>query len=94
MAVKELSDGGADGVRLGQSTSDKVGFFGTTPAAKSSTVATAVGTTAITTVVATVVTSTVWATAVNDLIAWRTEANATLNQMRTDLVNLGLLKGS
>jgi hypothetical protein len=31
MAVKELSDGGTDGVRLGQDTSDKVGFFGETP---------------------------------------------------------------
>lgn len=32
MALKELSDGGTDGARLGQSSSDKVGFFGlTTP---------------------------------------------------------------
>ncbi len=32
MALKELSDGGPDGARLGQSSSDKVGFFGlTTP---------------------------------------------------------------
>lgn len=35
MAVKELSDGGPDGTRLGQSTTDKIGFFGlTTPVAK------------------------------------------------------------
>ena len=34
MALKELSDGGPDGVRLGQSTSDKISFFGTTPAVK------------------------------------------------------------
>lgn len=33
MALKELSDGGSEGTRLGQSTSDKVGFFGTTPVA-------------------------------------------------------------
>ena len=31
MALKELSDGGADGTRLGQSASDKVGLYGTTP---------------------------------------------------------------
>ncbi len=35
MAVKQLSDGGPDGVRLGQSTTDKIGFYGlTTPIAK------------------------------------------------------------
>lgn len=35
--VKELSDGGPDGVRLGQSSTDKVGFFGlTTPIARPS----------------------------------------------------------
>lgn len=33
MAVKQLSDGGADGVVLGQ-TSDKVGFYGATPVTK------------------------------------------------------------
>jgi hypothetical protein len=34
MAVKQLSDGGAAGVCLGQSSTDLVGFFGTTPVAK------------------------------------------------------------
>lgn len=33
MAVKQLSDGGTDGVALGQ-TGDKIGFFGATPSAK------------------------------------------------------------
>lgn len=39
MAVKELSDGGADGTRLGQDTSDKVGFYGATPVDQPATVA-------------------------------------------------------
>lgn len=35
--VKELSDGGPDGTRLGQSSTDKIGFFGlTTPIARPS----------------------------------------------------------
>ncbi len=35
MAKKQLSDGGPDGTVLGQSSTDKVGFFGTsTPAVK------------------------------------------------------------
>jgi len=31
MAVKQLSDGGPDGARLGQSASDLISFYGTTP---------------------------------------------------------------
>lgn len=34
MGVKELSDKGADGTRLGQSSTDKIGFYGTAPIAK------------------------------------------------------------
>lgn len=35
MALKQLSDGGTDGTVLGQSSTDKVGFYGTsTPVAK------------------------------------------------------------
>ena len=35
MPLKELSDGGADGTRLGQSSTDKIGFYGlATPIAK------------------------------------------------------------
>lgn len=39
MAVKELSDGGADGTRLGQSASDLVGFYGATPVDQPATIA-------------------------------------------------------
>lgn len=34
--IKELSDGGSDGTRLGQSTTDKVAFWGGTPAVQPS----------------------------------------------------------
>lgn len=34
MAVKELSDKGPDGTRLGQSTSDLIAFHGSTPIAQ------------------------------------------------------------
>lgn len=30
MAVKELSDGGPDGTRMGQSSADLIGFYGAT----------------------------------------------------------------
>lgn len=48
MAIKELSDSNPDGTRLGQTSSDKVGFFGlSTPIARPS--VTAVTTTTATT---------------------------------------------
>jgi hypothetical protein len=31
MATKQLSDGGTDGTRLGQSATDKIAFYGETP---------------------------------------------------------------
>jgi hypothetical protein len=34
MAVKQLSDGGTDGTKLGQSATDKVGLYGVTPVAQ------------------------------------------------------------
>lgn len=34
MAVKQLSDGGSDGVKLGQSATDKVSLYGVTPVAQ------------------------------------------------------------
>lgn len=59
MAVKQLSDGGADGASLGQSSTDKVGFYGTTPVVKGSAVTT----------LATTPTATDIATAVNSIIS-------------------------
>lgn len=48
MAIKQLSDGGSEGTLLGQSSTDKIGFFGlTTPIARPT--ITAVGTTTATT---------------------------------------------
>ncbi len=44
MALKELSDGGTEGTRLGQASTDKIGFYGlTTPIVRPS-VATAITT--------------------------------------------------
>lgn len=59
MAVKQLSDGNSDGTQLGQSSTDKVGFYGKTPIARGS---------AITTL-ATTPTATDIGTAVNAIIS-------------------------
>lgn len=47
MAVRQISDGNDDGTVLGQSATDKIGFFGATPVAKQ-TVGAAVASTAAT----------------------------------------------
>ena len=49
MAVRELSDGNDDGTRLGQSSTDKVGFFGlATPIVQPSVITAATNTTTTT----------------------------------------------
>lgn len=78
---KQLSDARSDGLFIGQSTTDKVGFYGTTPAAQPSSASQAsvsMQTTATTT-------------------ALRTDLDNTatlVNQLRSELVTLGLIKGS
>lgn len=94
MAARQLTDLGSEGTKLGQSAADLVGFYGATPAAQpSGTSQSAVATTAITTL-ATTPTATDIAVAVNSLISRQSAAVTLVNQMRSDLVTLGLLKGS
>lgn len=44
---KQLSDGGSDGTKLGQSATDKVGFYGITPAVQPATIAAATDATTV-----------------------------------------------
>lgn len=94
MAVKYLTDDNVDGSGVGQSVNSKLGFWGKTPVIQPlATAQSAVATTAITTLVTTP-TATDIAVAVNSLIA-RVSANVTLlNQIRSDLVTVGVIKGS
>jgi hypothetical protein len=92
--IKQLSDGGPDGEDLGQSSSDKIGFYGATPVVQpSATAQSAVATTAVTTLVTTP-TATDIAVAVNSVISRQAATVTLLNQLRSDLVTLGLVKGS
>lgn len=82
MAIEYLGIASPDGVCLGLTSSELVGFFGTQPvnqpASSNEAAVTAITTTHSTTTIAAVV-----------------AANTTLlNQIRTDLVQLGLIKGS
>ena len=94
MTVEYLGTGEDDGTVLGRnSTTDKVGFYGATPVVRPAAAAqSAVATTAITTVET--YTTTVWAASINSLIE-RVSALTTLgNQIRSDQVTLGLIKGA
>lgn len=95
MAVEYLGTGNDDGVNHGRSTTDKIGFYGlATPIVQpSGTSQSAVATTAITTL-ATTPTFTDIAVAVNSLISRVSAQTTLLNQVRSDLVSLNLLKGS
>lgn len=84
MAVRELSDGNDDGTRLGQSSTDKLGFFGlATPIVQPSGAGQAAATNTTTTTSTTTALTT-------DLDALRVEVNA----IRSALVALGLIAGA
>jgi hypothetical protein len=88
MAATAMPEGGEGGVVLGDAVTDKVGFYGTTPVVQpAATAQSAVATTAITT--------TAGDNAVVAALVARVEAMRVLQaQTRTDLVALGLQKGS
>lgn len=79
-----IGDGRPDGTIIGRTSTEKVGFFGTTPADQPASANQAAVSTTITTTLAT---NTVLET---DLAA----TIVLVNQLRTDLVELGLVKGS
>ena len=82
MAVNQVSDGRPDGCQVGQNSSDKVGFYGTSPATQPASASQAA------------VTATITSTAVLTQVATQASANTVLlNQIRSELVTLGLLKG-
>jgi hypothetical protein len=91
MAVRELSDKNPNGTRLGQSTTDLVGFWGKTPTSqRAGSFQASISYTAV------VVNS---ASVSNLIYGFSTSAVAegiilTLNEIRNVLVDAGLMKGS
>jgi hypothetical protein len=78
---RQLSDGNDAGTILGQSASDKVGFFGTTPAVQQTNIADATNTTTTTSTTGALTT---------DLDSLRSKFNSLLGKLET----LGLLASS
>lgn len=102
---KQLSDNNPSGTGLGQSVSDFVGFFGVTAIVQpTSGSQAAVSTAAISAVVTTGAATTSYGftaaqadsivSKLNLLITRVADCTTLTNQMRSDLVALGLLKGS
>lgn len=96
MASKQLSDARTDGVLVGQSTTDLVGFYGTTPIVQRSGAAQAAVATSTITTAATTTSPWGFATSTQaDAIAAQVVLLRTLaNENRAALVALGLIKGS
>jgi len=84
MAVKQLSDGGTDGVKLGQSATDLVGVYGVTPIVQRSGADQA----AVITTAATSSTPFGYSEAQANAIV------ALVNELRASLVAVGIIKGA
>jgi hypothetical protein len=93
--IKELGDGGPDGSRLGKVATELVGFYGATPVDQpAATAQSSIDNTVALTTITNIVTTASLTGAFNSVVA-RVDATATLvNRLRTDLIELGLIKGS
>jgi len=96
MAAVHLTRGNSDGSYVGQSATDKVGFFGVTPAVQPSGSTQAAVTVSTITTAAT--TTSPWgfatSTQADNLAASTRNAVTLVNQLRADLVTLGIIKGA
>ena len=92
--VKYVGDYNPDGTDIGQDASDKIGFYGTTPAVQPhATAQSAVATATLATVASTTLTGDDL-TAINALVTRAGALTTLVNRLRADLVTLGLIKGS
>ena len=90
MAVKYLSDGGPDGVSVGQSTTDLVAFYGNTPIARPTTAITALTTTTLTTITD-IVTTASMTNAINAIVSRVNSINAAFNNLAANLSSIGII---
>lgn len=92
--VQELSRKDPDGWRLGQTDADLGAFFGKTPIVQPAATAQSALATATLTTITDVVTTASLTAAFNAVVARVSALTVLVNQMRTDNINLGLMKGS
>jgi hypothetical protein len=94
MAEKQLSDGSSGGTVLGQSTSDLVGFWGVTPVDQPAATNQFAVTSAALTTITDIVTTASMTGAINAAVARVNSLSLFAYQLRADLVEIGIIKGS
>jgi hypothetical protein len=99
MALYEvLTNGNPDGSQVGSAVTELIAFYGKTPVVQpSGSTQAAVATTAVTTAAITTTTNAygyATTTQANDLTAIVAATRTLVNQLRADLVTLGLIKGA
>lgn len=92
--IKQLSDGGPDGSSFGQSVTDKVSLYGKTPVVQPAATAQSAVATATLTTITDIVTTASMTGAFNALVTRVTALTVLLNQVRSDLIDVGNIKGS
>jgi len=92
--IKELGDGGPDGTRLGKATTELVGFWGASPVDQpASANQFAITSTTLTTITDIVTTASMTGN-INAIVARVNSISVFCYQLRADLVEAGLIKGS
>ena len=92
--MKDLTDLNSDGTRLGQSSTDLVGFWGASPVDRpASANQFAITSTTLTTITDIVTTASITG-AVNAIVARVNSISVFAYQIRADLVEAGLIKGA
>lgn len=94
MGVKELTDKGPDGSRLGQSTADLVGFWGASPVDQPASANQFAITSTTLTTITDIVTTASLTGAVNAAVARVNSISLFCYQLRADLVEAGIIKGA
>jgi hypothetical protein len=92
--IKEIGDAGPDGTRLGKATTELVAFWGKTPVDQPAATAQYAITTAALTTITDIVTTASITGAVNAVVARVDSLSAFAYQLRADLVEIGIIKGS
>jgi len=92
--IKELSDKGPDGTRLGQGTTDLIAFWGKTPVDQPAATNQFAVTSAALTTITDIVTTASMTGAINAIVARVDSLSLFAYQLRADLVEIGIIKGS
>ena len=92
--IKELGDGGPDGSRLGKTSAELVGYWGKTPVDQPAGTNQFAVTSAALTTITDIVTTASMTGAINAAVARVNSLSLFAYQLRADLVEIGIIKGS